>query len=34
MLFDEGGVEEIFSHLRNLLVATVIMAAGSYAINS
>jgi hypothetical protein len=32
MLFDEGGVEEIFSHLRNLLVATVIMAAGSYAI--
>jgi hypothetical protein len=32
MLFDEGGVGEIFSHLRNFLIATVIMAAGSYAI--
>jgi hypothetical protein len=31
-LLDEGGIEEIFSHLRNLLIATVIIAAGSYAI--
>lgn len=31
-LLDEGGVEEIFSHLRNLLIATVVIAAGSYAI--
>ena len=31
-LFDEGGVEEIFSHLRNLLIATFIVAAGSYVI--
>src|SRR5215203_6624343 len=29
-LLDEGGIEEIFSHLRNLLIATVIIAAGSY----
>jgi hypothetical protein len=32
MLFDEGGVEKIFSHVRNLLIATKIIAAGSYAI--
>ena len=31
-LLDEGGIEEIFSHLRNLLIATVIIAAGSYVI--
>jgi hypothetical protein len=31
-LLDEGGIEETFSHLRNLLIATVIIAAGSYAI--
>ncbi len=31
-LFDEGGIEAIFSHVRNLLIATVIIAAGSYAI--
>jgi hypothetical protein len=31
-LLDEGGIEQIFSHLRNLLIATVIIAAGSYAI--
>ena len=29
---DEGGIGEIFSHLRNLLMATVIIAAGAYAI--
>jgi hypothetical protein len=29
-LLDEGGIEEIFSHLRNLLLATVVIAAGSY----
>jgi hypothetical protein len=32
MLFDEGGVEQIFSHVRNLLIGTVVIAAGSYAI--
>jgi hypothetical protein len=32
MLFDEGGIEEIFTHVRNLLISTVIIAAGSYAI--
>jgi hypothetical protein len=32
VLFDDGGAEAIFSHLRNLLVATVIIAAGTYAI--
>jgi len=30
-LLDEGGIEEIFSHLRNLILATVVIAAGSYA---
>jgi hypothetical protein len=32
MLFDEGGVDAIFSHVRNLLIASLIIAAGSYAI--
>jgi hypothetical protein len=32
MLFDEGGAEAIFSHMRNFLIATVIIAAGTYAI--
>jgi hypothetical protein len=31
-LFDEGGAEAIFSHVRNLLMATVIIAAGTFAI--
>jgi hypothetical protein len=31
-LLDEGGIEEIFSHLRNLRIATVVIAAGLYAI--
>jgi hypothetical protein len=31
MLFDEGGAELIFSHVRNLLIASVIIAAGIYA---
>jgi hypothetical protein len=30
-LFDENGIEAIFAHIRNLAMATVIMAAGSYA---
>lgn len=30
-LLDDGGIEEIFSHVRNLLIAAVIIAAGSYA---
>ena len=29
---DEGGVEEIFSHFRNLLIATVVLASGTYVI--
>lgn len=32
MLFDEGGAKEIFDHVRNLLMGSVIIAAGSYAI--
>jgi hypothetical protein len=31
-LFDEGGAEAIFSHVRNLLIASVIIAAGTFAI--
>jgi hypothetical protein len=31
-LLDEGGIAEIFSHVRNLLVATLVIAAGAYAI--
>ena len=31
-ILDEGGIDEIFSHLRNLLVATVIIAAGAFAV--
>jgi hypothetical protein len=30
-LLDEGGIDEIFSHLRNLVLATIVIAAGSYA---
>jgi hypothetical protein len=32
LIFDEGGAEAIFSHVRNLLVATAIVAAGAYGI--
>ena len=32
VLFDEGGVDAIFSNVRNLLIASLIIAAGSYAI--
>lgn len=31
-LFDENGIEAIFAHVRNLAIATVVIAAGSYAI--
>jgi hypothetical protein len=31
-LFDQGGLKELFDHLRNLLMATLVIAAGSYAI--
>ena len=31
-LFENGGLKELFDHVRNLLMATLIMAAGSYAI--
>ena len=30
-LFEEGGLKDLFDHVRNLLMATLIMAAGSYA---
>jgi hypothetical protein len=30
-LFDEGGLKDLFDHVRNLLMAALIMAAGSYA---
>jgi hypothetical protein len=33
-LFDEGGVEEIFRHARNLVIATLVMAAGNHAIDN
>jgi hypothetical protein len=33
-LFEKGGAEEIFSHVRNLVVATLIMAAGIYAVRN
>jgi hypothetical protein len=31
-LFDEGGLDELFNHLKNLLTATLIISAGSYGI--
>jgi hypothetical protein len=31
-LIDEGGVKEVFDHIRNLLMATIIIAAGSYGL--
>ncbi|WP_457582056.1 hypothetical protein [Ensifer canadensis] len=34
MLFDNGGLEEIFRHVRNLVVATVVIAAGMHAIEN
>src|SRR5262249_13643383 len=30
-LFDEGGLKDLFDHVRNLLTATLIIASGSYA---
>ena len=33
-LFDEGWVKELFDHVRNLLMATLIIAAGAYAIRN
>jgi hypothetical protein len=32
MLFDEGGLKELFDHVRNLLMATLIIAAGGYVV--
>jgi hypothetical protein len=32
-LFDQGGLKELFDHVRNLLMATLIIAAGSYGIS-
>lgn len=34
MLFDNGGLEEIFRHVRNLVVATLVIAAGMHAIEN
>ena len=31
-LIDEGGLKELFEHVKNLLMATLVMAAGSYGI--
>jgi hypothetical protein len=31
-LFDEDGLKKLFDHLRNFLIATLIIAAGSYGI--
>ena len=31
-LFDEGGLKGLFDHIRNLLMATLIIAAGGYVI--
>ncbi|WP_052728601.1 hypothetical protein [Ensifer aridi] len=33
-LFDRGGLEEIFRHTRNLVVATLIVAAGMHAVEN
>jgi hypothetical protein len=33
-LFDQGGLEEIFRHARNLVVTTLIVAAGIHAIDN
>ena len=33
-LFEDGGVEEIFRHARNLVVATLITTAGLYAVKN
>jgi hypothetical protein len=31
-LFDEGGLKDLFDHVRNFLMATLIIAAGGYVI--
>lgn len=31
-LLDEGGLKDLFDHVRNLLMATLIMAAGAYVV--
>ena len=31
-MFDEGGIEEIFRHVRNIITSSLIMAAGLYAV--
>lgn len=31
-LFDEGGLKDLFDHIRNLLMATLIIAAGGHVI--
>ena len=31
-MFDEGGLEEVFRHVRNIITSSLIMAAGLYAV--
>jgi ABC-type Co2+ transport system permease subunit len=31
LMFDDGGIEEMFRHVRNIITASVITAAGIYA---
>lgn len=32
MMFDDGGLEEIFRHVRNIITSSLIMAAGLYTV--
>lgn len=34
MLFDNGGLEEVFRHVRNLVMATLVIAAGMHAVEN
>lgn len=31
-MFDQGGLEEIFRHVRNIITSSLVMAAGLYAV--
>jgi hypothetical protein len=32
MMFEDGGLEEVFRHVRNIITSSLIMAAGLYAV--
>lgn len=32
MMFDDGGLEEVFRHVRNIITSSLIMAAGLYTV--